>query len=84
MMRGHALTLDTKRGDFYFEYVVKGDDLTNKTHNVVKFSKAANGSYVGTMLNSDPRLAQVKNILAPPWFLSKKRYPRPQSPLRSY
>ena len=45
-MRGHALTLDTKRGDFYFEYVVKQHDLNNQTHNVVKFVKGANGTYV--------------------------------------
>ena len=35
-MRGHALTLDTARGDFYFEYVVKQADLNNATHNVVR------------------------------------------------
>jgi hypothetical protein len=59
-MRGHALTLDTKRGDFYFEYVVKQADLNNATHNVVKFSQNANGNgtFVGTMLDSDPILAQ--------------------------
>jgi len=57
-MRGHALTLDTKRGDFYFEYVVKQHDLNNQTHNVVKFVKGANGTFVGTLLNSNPILAQ--------------------------
>jgi len=57
-MRGHALTLDTKRSDFYFEYVVKQADLNNATHNVVKFVKSANGSYVGVMTNSNPILAQ--------------------------
>jgi hypothetical protein len=58
VLRGHALTLDTKRGDFYFEYVVKEEDLNNSTHNVVKFSKSANGTYVGKLLDSNPRLAQ--------------------------
>lgn len=57
-MRGHALTLDTKRGDFYFEYVVKQADLNNSTHNVIKFSKGANGTFVGTLLDSNPVLAQ--------------------------
>ena len=59
-MRGHALTLDTKRGDFYFEYVVKQQDRNSSAHNVVRFSKGPgdDGKYVGTLLNSNPILAQ--------------------------
>lgn len=57
-MRGHALTLDTTRGDFYFEYVVKQADLNNQTHNVVRFTKNAAGIHVGTLINSNPILAQ--------------------------
>jgi len=57
-MRGHALTLDTKRGDFYFEYVVKQVDLNSTTHNVVRFSKDSHGTFVGELLDSNPILAQ--------------------------
>lgn len=58
MNRGHALTLDAKSGDFYFEYVVKEANLTNSTSNVVKFTKGPNGKYEGTLLKSNPALAQ--------------------------
>ena len=49
MNRGHALTLDTTRGDFYFEYVVKQEDLTDTSHNIVKFSADSTGTFVRTV-----------------------------------